>query len=116
MYKRVYRRVKILFKYKRLKIVAKYRRREYNKISKLEKEIERLKSKPKDYTYEEAKALLNKLGFYENNKGRTSGSRVVFMNRNNIKIELHKPHPSNILKPYQVHNLLKKLSEMEEFK
>lgn len=34
------------------------------------------------------------------------------MNRNNIKIELHKPHPSNILKPYQVHNL----SEMEEFK
>lgn len=38
------------------------------------------------------------------------------MNRNNIKIELHKPHPNNILKAYQVHNLLKKLSEMEEFK
>ena len=100
----------------RLKIVAKCERREYNKISKLAKEIESLNAQPKDYTYEEVKSLLNKLGFYENNKGRTSGSRVVFMNRNNIKIELHKPHPSNILKPYQAHNLLKKLSEMEEFK
>ena len=48
-------------------------------MSRLEKEIERLKSKPKDYTYDEAKSLLNKLGFYEKNKGRTSGSRVEFM-------------------------------------
>ena len=32
-------------------------------MSKLEKQIERLKSKPKDYTYDEAKSLLNKLGF-----------------------------------------------------
>lgn len=43
--------------------------KEYNKISKLDKEIERLKSKPKDYSFDEAKKLLNKLGFYENNKG-----------------------------------------------
>lgn len=40
-------------------------------MSKLQKEIERLKSKPKDYTYDEAKSLLNKLGFFENNKGKT---------------------------------------------
>ena len=33
-------------------------------MSKIEKEIERLKSKPKDYTYEEAKSLLNKFGVY----------------------------------------------------
>lgn len=30
-------------------------------MSRLEKEIERLKSKPKDYTYDEAKSLLNDL-------------------------------------------------------
>ena len=71
-------------------------------MSKLEKEIERLKSKPKDYTYEEAKSLLNKLGYIENNKGKTSGSRVIFINKENIKIELHKPHPRNVLKMYQI--------------
>ena len=65
-------------------------------MSKLEKEIERLKSKPKDFTYDEAKKILNNFGFYENNKGKTSGSRVAFVNKNNAKIELHKPHPGNI--------------------
>ncbi len=98
---------------KRLKIVANQIRKEYNKISKLDKEIERLKSKPKDYSFDEAKKLLNKLGFYENNKGRTSGSRVEFCNENFQKIELHKPHPSNILKPYQIKIILNKLKEWE---
>lgn len=83
-------------------------------MSKLEKEIERLKAKPKDYTYDEAKRLLNNLGFYENNKGKTSGSRVAFINKDNAKIDLHRPHPGNILKTYQVNKLLKSLKELEE--
>ena len=66
----------------RLKIVAKIKRKEYN-MSRLEKEIERLKSKQKDYTYDEAKSLLNKLGFYVYNKGKTSESRVEFINEKN---------------------------------
>ena len=80
-------------------------------MSKLEKEIERLKSKPKDYTYEEMKNLLNKLGFYEYNKGKTSGSRVTFINENNIKIDLHRPHPSNIIKMYKIKEIIRKLIE-----
>lgn len=80
-------------------------------MSRLEKEIERLKSKPKDYTYDEVKNLLNKLGFYENNKGRTSGSRVEFINEKNVQIELHKPHPKNILKHYQIKDIIEKLKE-----
>lgn len=80
-------------------------------MSRLEKEIERLKSKPKDYTYDEVKSLLNKLGFFENNKGRTSGSRVEFMNEKNVQIELHKPHPRNILKHYQIKDIIEKLKE-----
>lgn len=81
-------------------------------MSKIEKEIERLKSKPKDFTYDEAKKILNNLGFFEDNKGKTSGSRVVFENFNlNKKIELHKPHPKNILKEYQVKNILNVLKE-----
>ena len=80
-------------------------------MSKLEKEIERLKSKPKDYTYDDAKSLLNKLGFYENNKGKTSGSRVTFINNENVKIDIHRPHPSNIVKEYVIKNILKMLNE-----
>ena len=75
-------------------------------MSKIEKDIERLKSKPKNYTYDEAKSLLNKLGFVEYNKGKTSGSRVRFMNEKNVKIDIHKPHPNNVLKAYQINILL----------
>ena len=82
-------------------------------MSKKEKLIERLKSKPKDFTYDEAKRLLNNFGFIEDNKGKTSGSRVVFKNRlNNKEIEIHKPHQNNILKPYQVKIIRRRLEEM----
>ena len=80
-------------------------------MSKIEKEIERLKSKPKDYTYEELKSLLNKIGFFENNKGKTTGSGVEFKNIEGKKIILHKPHPSNIIKPYIIKMVLKSLEE-----
>ena len=66
-------------------------------MSKIEKAIERLKSKPKDFTYDEVKMVLNNFGFMEYNKGKTSGSRVRFCDQNNVKIDLHKPHPTNIL-------------------
>lgn len=82
-------------------------------MRKLEKEINRLKSSPKDFTYVEAKNILNNLGFLENNKGRTSGSRVEFR-KDNKKIQIHKPHPENILKPYQIKIILSKLKEWEE--
>ena len=68
-------------------------------MSRKEKIINRLKSKPKDFTYDEAKKVLNMFGFIENNKGKTSGSKVVFVNKSYKKVELHKPHPSSILKP-----------------
>ena len=76
-------------------------------MSKIEKQINRLKSKPKDFTYDEAKQVLNNFGFYEDNKGKTSGSKVMFKNENNKKIELHKPHTEKILKQYQINEILK---------
>lgn len=82
-------------------------------MSKKDKLIQKLKSKPKDFTYNEAKIILNSFGFIENNKGKTSGSRVVFVNENDDKVEMHKPHPGNILKSYQVNKLLNILKEME---
>ena len=63
-----------------------------NVMSKKEKLIARLLSRPKDFHYDEAKALLLYFDFVENNKGRTSGSRVEFV-RGNDSLLLHKPHP-----------------------
>lgn len=81
-------------------------------MSRLEKQIERLKSKPKDFTYDEAKMILNNLGFVEDNKGKTSGSRVEFETKDlSKKIVIHKPHPNNILKPYQIKYILDQLKE-----
>lgn len=80
-------------------------------MSKLEKEIERLKLKPKDFEYDELKKILNNLGFVEDNKGKTSGSKVIFKNEYNQKIALHKPHPSKVLKSYQINEILRLLNE-----
>lgn len=86
-------------------------------MSKKEKILNRLKSNPRDFSYQEAKTLLGLLGFYEFNKGRTSGSRVSFVHSDNkLEIKLHKPHPSNILKPYQIESILEVINRLEEMK
>lgn len=83
-------------------------------MSKIQKLINKLKHKPKDFTYEEAKRLLENLDFIEYNKGKTSGSRVAFVNKKaHIKIELHKPHPDTTLKMYIINNLLDVLKQMK---
>ena len=81
-------------------------------MSKKEKLFKKLQSKPKDFTYDEAKTLLETLGFYENNKGKTSGSRVEFVYANKAIIQLHKPHSNgNILKEYQIKAILETLKK-----
>ncbi len=84
-------------------------------MSQTEKAIERLKSCPKDYTFEEASALLSRMGFEEQNKGKTSGSRVRFYRaKDGKKIDLHKPHPQSIMKSYVVKELIKFLEDIGE--
>ena len=79
----------------------------------LEKALKRLYSKPKDYTYSEAKSLLQHFGFEENNKGKTSGSKVKFYRKSDKKMTmLHKPHPGNIMKPYMVEDLIDFIVEL----
>ena len=71
-----------------------------------EKLVKRLLSHPKDFTFDEAVTLLRLLGFEQSNKGKTSGSRVGFISKRNGRIMMHRPHPENILKPYQVRHLI----------
>ena len=81
-------------------------------MSKKEKLIERLLRRPKDFHYDEAKALLEYFGFEESNKGKTSGSRVEFI-KDDKSIMLHKPHPSGELKSYMVKQLIETLKELK---
>ncbi len=70
-----------------------------------EKLIQKLKSKPKDMTFEEAETLLKYLTYTRSDKGRTSGSRVMFTSEDHAPILLHKPHPRKELLAYQVKQL-----------
>lgn len=79
-------------------------------LGKNEKLIARLKSIPKDFTFEEMETLLIALGFEKSNKGKTSGSRVKFM-KDDIPIILHKPHPRKELLEYQIKQILEILEE-----
>ena len=74
-----------------------------------EKLIGRLMSLPKDFTFDEAERLLNLFGYVKSNKGKTSGSKVMFIDKQNRKILLHKPHPGMTLKSYALKELLNKL-------
>jgi hypothetical protein len=75
--------------------------RDGDEMSKSDKQLKRLLSFPKDFTFAELETLLTGLGFKLSNAGGTSGSAVRFINmETNQIIRLHKPHPSPILKKY----------------
>lgn len=78
-------------------------------MSRNEKLIKRLLTRPKDFSYDELRKLLLSLGYAEDNIGKTSGSAVRFTNDKKHIIRLHKPHPSNILKPYIVKIIIDEL-------
>ena len=75
-----------------------------------DKLIARLKSKPKDFTFDEAKALLEFYGYVISNSGKTSGSRVCFTRGQKV-FRMHKPHPRKELLHYQVRELVDELKE-----
>ena len=82
-------------------------------MSKYEKALARIKTHPKDFTYDELRTLLEHIGFVEHTKGRTSGSSVSFVRPKDNKVFMfHKPHPGNIVKPCYVKQLYKLLKEI----
>ena len=76
-----------------------------------EKLIKKLKSRPKDFTFDEAEALLKYFTYSRSNKGRTSGSRVMFVSYEYAPILLHKPHPRKELLDYQIKQLIEVLEQ-----
>ena len=87
-------------------------------MSSKEKLIDRFKRLPTDFTWDELVQLLGIFGFAADNKGKTSGSRIIFK-KDAEKIDLHKPHPSKIIKEYKMKEILnylidKKFIKMED--
>ncbi|MCL2109531.1 MAG: type II toxin-antitoxin system HicA family toxin [Oscillospiraceae bacterium] len=79
-------------------------------MSKKDKLIARLKTNPKDFTFDEAETLLGLCGYALSKSGKTSGSSVKFKKGNN-PIMLHKPHPGNELLEYQIKLIIKTLKK-----
>jgi hypothetical protein len=79
-------------------------------MSKHAKLIEKLLRLPGNFTYNEMVALLKGFGYIAEERGRQSGSAVMFFNQNlNDKIMFHKPHPQKELKRYILKMVLEKL-------
>lgn len=77
-----------------------------------DKLIAKLKSNPKNFTFDEAESLLGYLDYRKSNKCKTSGSRVMFTSdKHKAKILLHKPHPRKELLEYQIKQLIDLLEQ-----
>lgn len=78
-------------------------------MSQTEKLIKRFCDKPRDFTYDELRSMLKSMG-YKEIQGKGSG--VKFVDDNKHVINLHKPHPGNIIKGYLLEQIKSKLEEI----
>ncbi|MGI6327557.1 MAG: type II toxin-antitoxin system HicA family toxin [Dethiobacteria bacterium] len=86
-------------------------------MSKHDKLLKRLLSRPRNFTYKELRTLLYGMGYKEENKGKASGSRVAYVHKKTRHIiRLHKPHPEKELRLYQIDQIIKILKNQEEIK
>ena len=77
-----------------------------------EKLIAKLKANPKSFSFNEAETLLGYFPYHRSNKGKTSGSRIMFVSEvHKTKILLHKPHPRKELLEYQIKQLIEQLEQ-----
>ncbi len=80
-------------------------------MSKNDKLLARLLSQPADFTWDELLRVLRQLGYVEQAAGKTGGSRRAFVKaETGVIIRLHKPHPGNTLKQYQLKQLIQQLN------
>lgn len=82
-------------------------------MAKIEKLIDRLLSRPADFTWEELIKILGHFGYSELKSG---GSRRKFADNSNNIIALHKPHPQNILKRYMLDLVIDHLKDRGKIK
>ncbi|MFA7239943.1 MAG: type II toxin-antitoxin system HicA family toxin [Sulfuricellaceae bacterium] len=79
------------------------------RMGKYEKLLDRLRSRPVDFTFDEMETVLTGFGYRRTDGGKTTGSAVRFIHSQYQVIRLHKPHPGNELKRYAISDVLEKL-------
>jgi len=71
-------------------------------VGKHEKLIDKFLTKPKNFRWDELVTMLNGFGYVIAKGRKTGGSRARFAHESLPPIILHKPHPSALLKRYQI--------------
>jgi len=74
-------------------------------MSKHNKLIKRFLQRPTDFTWDELTALLAGFGYVPAKAGKTGGFRVRFIHKTSEPIILHRPHPTPVLKRYQLEQI-----------
>jgi hypothetical protein len=77
-------------------------------MSKKDKMIDKLLSKPKDFTFDEMVSLLSYFGYDLKQGGTGSGVKFIKDDSNEV-INFHKPHPNGVLKKYVLEQVIEKL-------
>lgn len=80
-------------------------------MSKHEKLLKRFASKPVDFSWSELKSLLANFGYTLSAGSISGGSRVKFLHAVRPPVIMHKPHPTSVLKRYQVEQILEYLKK-----
>jgi HicA-like toxin of HicAB toxin-antitoxin system len=80
-------------------------------MSKREKLLQRFLTVPRDFTWQELVSLLASFGYELSYSGSTSGSRVKFLHATRPPVILHKPHPTPVLKRYQMEQIAETLKK-----
>jgi hypothetical protein len=81
-------------------------------MSKYDNVLLKLLNRNSTITYQEIMYLLGKLGYKESQRGKTSRSRVAFINEEDKHIiRLDKPHPGNELKDYVKREIILELKD-----
>ena len=79
-------------------------------MSTKEKLLERFKSLPSDFTFDETVRLFAIFGYDISFKGSTSGSRVKFV-KGRDGYMMHRPHPGSIIKKAEMRSIIDYLTE-----
>lgn len=83
-------------------------------MSQKEDLINRLKTKPKDFTTSELESLMSKCGCVKSNRGRTSGSAIAYVHEKTGRVlKFHSPHPKKELKRYMIDLVLDFLRDID---
>jgi len=80
-------------------------------LSKKEKLLSRFLSRPLDFIFDELVTLFGQLDFIIVKGNKTGGSRVSFTDGKGDYLRIHKPHPRNVLKLYQIDDIIASLKE-----